>query len=179
MDSPSRTSFPLQRIKVAVFLFAVVIAIGAITFVFSHSFFKGSVNTAVKSQEATVAVTPSAEVVTPEASEKNKTDFGTKVPEDFPTDIPLEEGAGINQSYGLDYTGQKQLTMVFASKKTMKNNYALYADFLKKQQWTVSNQYESETLSALYGTKEGLAMNVTISVSTPTSSQVSISVLKQ
>ncbi len=45
MDSPSRTSFPLQRIKVAVFLFAVVIAIGAITFVFSHSFFKGSVNT--------------------------------------------------------------------------------------------------------------------------------------
>ena len=111
-----------------------------------------------------------------------KTEFGSVVAPDFPTDIPLEAGAQISQSYSLDYTGQRQLTIVFTSTQTVQENYALYADFLKQHDWTLVNQHESETLSFLYATKEQNAINVTLSAdvsASPDQSQVSISVLKQ
>lgn len=114
--------------------------------------------------------------------EPQKTDFGTSMPTDFPTDIPIEKGATVQQSYGLDYAGQKQLSIVFLSAKTVKEDYSLYADFLSKQGWNVVNKYEDEKLSSLYGTKESNEINVTINEnvsSTTTESQVSISVLKK
>lgn len=116
------------------------------------------------------------------SQEPVKTDFGTEAPDDFPTDIPTEEGVTVEQSYSLNYVGQKQLTIVFASAKTVKENYALYTDFFAKQGWVVSNTYESSRLSSLYGTKESNEMNVTISErssSAPVKSQVSISILKK
>ena len=61
-------------------------------------------------------------------------------------------------------------------------NYALYTDFLKKENWTVSNKYENSKVSSLYATKESNDINVTISENTSaisTKSQVSISVLKK
>ena len=115
-------------------------------------------------------------------AELKKTDFGTNVPVDFPTNIPLEKGAKVEQSYGLSYEGQKQLSIVFLSTKTVKENYTLYADFLKNQGWNVSNKYESIKLSSLYGTKESNDINVTISENTSATSaksQVSISVLEK
>ena len=115
-------------------------------------------------------------------SEPRKTDFGANMPTDFPTDIPVENGVKVEQSYRLDYAGQKQLTIVFLSDKTVEENYSLYADFLKKQGWTVSNKYESPALSSLYGTKESNDINVTISEGATipeVKSQVSISVLKK
>ncbi len=110
-----------------------------------------------------------------------KTDFGTKAPPDFPTNIPLEKEATINQSYALGYTGQKQLTIVFSSAKTIKQNYDLYAAFLKKDAWRVTNNYESATVSSLYGIKGNNEINITISngTATTTKSQVNISVLKK
>lgn len=116
------------------------------------------------------------------SQEPAKTDFGTDVPADFPTNIPLEKGVTVEQSYSLNYVGQKQLTIVFLSAKTVKENYALYESFLAKEGWTVSNKYESSKLSSLYGTKESNEMNVTISEkssSAPVKSQVSISILKR
>lgn len=114
--------------------------------------------------------------------EPEKTDFGASVPTDFPTDIPLEQGVKVEQSYGLNYVGQKQLTIVFLSVKTVKENLSLYADFLKKQNWIISNKYESAELSSLYGTKENNDINVTISENTLSisiQSRVSISILKK
>ncbi len=111
-----------------------------------------------------------------------KTEFGSVVAPDFPTDIPLEAGAQISQSYSVNYAEQKQLTLVFLSTKTIQENYTLYAEFLKQQNWNVSNQYESETLSSLYGTKDQYSINITMSADTSassTQSQVSISVLKK
>ncbi|MCK9345020.1 MAG: hypothetical protein M0P64_02755 [Candidatus Pacebacteria bacterium] len=110
-----------------------------------------------------------------------KTDFGISVPADFPADIPTEKGAKVEQSYSLNYANQKQLTIVFLSAKTVKENYNLYADFLKKQNWSVANTYEGIPVSSLYATKENNDINITISenISTPMiKSQVSISVLK-
>ena len=117
-----------------------------------------------------------------ESQEPKKTEFGTDMPTDFPTDIPIESGAKVQQSYGLNYTGQNQLSIVFLSTKTVKENYSLYSDFLKKQNWNVLNTYDKPTLSSLYGTKEDNEINVTISENTSNASaksQVSISVLKK
>lgn len=114
--------------------------------------------------------------------EPTRTDFGTGVPADFPADIPIEEGVKAEQSYSLNYVGQKQLTIVFISTKTVKENYAFYADFLAKQGWNVSNKFESPKLSSLYGTKESNDINVTISekkLDASVKSQVSISFLKK
>lgn len=112
-----------------------------------------------------------------------KTDFGTSAPADFPTDIPIEKGAKVEQSYGLNYAGQKQLTIVFLSNKTVKENYILYSNFLEKQNWIISNKYESAKISSLYGVKENNDINVTISESVATDatskSNVSISILKK
>lgn len=115
-------------------------------------------------------------------TEPKKTDFGINMPTDFPTDIPVEKGVKFEQSYRLNYVGQKQLTIVFLSTKTVKENYSLYTDFLKKQNWNIVNKYESAKVSSLYGTKGSNDINVTISNSTfvpSVKSQVSISILKK
>jgi len=105
-----------------------------------------------------------------------KTDFFGSVPPDFPANIPLEEGAKVEQSYSLDYGAQKQLTYVFDSKKTSKENYSLYADFFESDDWGVLNTHEGETVSALYASKDNFDINVTISKSVSGNTQVSISV---
>lgn len=132
---------------------------------------------AVTQKKDTVPETQPATVT----SIPQKTDYGANVPTDFPTDIPVEKGVKFEQSYGLSYVGQKQLTIVFLSTKTVKENYSLYADFVKKQGWVIFNKYENEKLSSLYGTKGDNDINVTISENTaaPVRSQVSISVLKK
>ena len=114
--------------------------------------------------------------------ELQRTEFGTSMPTDFPADIPVEKDAKVDQSYRLSYTGQMQLAFAFESAKTAIENYDLYADFLKKQNWNVSNKYESATVSSLYGTKEANDINVTMSENAGAvgvKSQVSISVLKK
>lgn len=171
MDSPAKTDFPLQRFKGAVFLIAVVIAIGTVMFVYLRSTNQG------KKVEPVAIETP----VTPVAEEplKNKTDFGTNIPEDFPTNIPLEPGVAMTQSYRLDYPGEKQLTAVFVSKDTVRKNYDKYADFLTTEKWAVSNMYQSKTLSSLYALKDQNEINITITASEPLGSQVSVSVLKK
>lgn len=127
-------------------------------------------------------VAPVVEQKLATSTEPQKTDFGTNMPTDFPTDIPVEKGIKFEQSYSLNYVAQKQLTIVFQSTKTVKENYSLYTDFLKKQNWLILNKYESVKLSSLYGTKASNDINVTISESASgpsVKSQVSISVLKK
>lgn len=133
-------------------------------------------------QKGTQVQPSTAGQTTTTTPEPKKEDYGTNMPTDFPTDIPVEKGAKVEQSYSLNYTGQKQLTIVFQSTKTVKENYVFYTDFLKKQNWNVINKYESPKLSSLYGAKESNDINVAISENasdTSVESQVSISVLKK
>ena len=117
------------------------------------------------------------------AKDVQREDFGQVVPPNFPTDIPIEAGAQVEQSYGLnEQTGSEQLTVVFVSGKSVKENYDLYLSFLKDGEWDVLNTHEDPALSALYGTKEQYDINVTISEYSSSgivASQVSISVLKK
>ena len=135
-----------------------------------------------------VIPTPSSQNIEQSAVEESqqpepeKTDFGTEMPTDFPSNIPVEKGAEVQQSYGLNYDGQKQLSIVFLSAKTVEENFALYKDFLEKENWNIYNKYESPEISSLYGygAKESNEINIAISENTSvasTKSQVSISVL--
>ena len=174
-SSPLQKNIPLQRIKVAVFLFAVIFALGVIAFTYFRTLYQAPVSTI---EPSPVVVATGETTVTPE----KKTDFGTAVPDDFPTNIPLEAGVMLDQSYRLDYPDQKQLTAVFVSKETMKKNYDMYSDFLKKEKWSIRNAYESEGISSLYAMKENSEINITLSGSASDGagkSQVSISVLKK
>lgn len=115
-------------------------------------------------------------------TEPKRIDFGTNIPTDFLNNIPLVQGVKIEQSYSLNYVGQKQLTIVFTSMKSVKENYILYTDFLKVKGWNISNKYESPKLYSFYATKESDDINVTISEDTSseiTKSRVSISILKK
>lgn len=114
------------------------------------------------------------------AGEPIKIEYGKEFPADFPANIPYENEATINQSYSLDYSGKKQLTIVFQSEKTVKQNYEIYSDFLKKDGWNIVNKYESKELTSLYGAKESNEINVTISLDNVSKKvQVSISVLNK
>lgn len=103
-----------------------------------------------------------------------RTEFGADLPTNFPTSIPIEEGALNEQSYSLAYPGQKQLTIVFPSTKTVNENYLLYIDFLTTDMWTVVSSYENDSIATLYAMKDNNDINITI-----TAEQVSISVLKR
>ena len=108
-------------------------------------------------------------------------EFGQSVPDGFPANIPLMKEPIFFQSYMLDYKDQKQLSVVFASPKSVKENYLFYQDFLKQDRWNVSNQLDTVRLGSLYGSKEKNDINITISESKTSTmkSQISISVLKK
>lgn len=94
--------------------------------------------------------------------EPTKTEFGTAFPTGFPSDIPVEKDVKFTQSYTLDYPQAQQLSIVFGSKKTMKENYALYSDYVKKEGWTILNTHEKHEFSFLYALKENMDMSVVI-----------------
>lgn len=165
-----RPYMPEHKIIINVLVVAVVVALIVMSVVFYIH----------KNPENVLTALLERQTIT--QSEPKKTDFGANVPADFPAGIPLEEESKIEQNYGLNYVDQKQFTIVFLSAKTVKENYALYADFLEKQNWIISNKYENAGLSSLYGTKGNNDINVTMNENTSTTSvksQVSISVLNK
>lgn len=119
----------------------------------------------------------------PASDSLQKKEFGQAVPPNFPTDIPIENGAQVQQSYAMnEQAGSEQLTVVFLSKKSVQENYAVYVAFLRNNQWNVLNMNDDATVSAVYGTKAQYDINVTISEHTVPgfeASQVSISILKK
>lgn len=119
-----------------------------------------------------------------------KIEYSKTTPPNFLKDLPLPSGVSFDQSYGLQYASQTQLTIVFSSPQTVEENFTLYKDFLRKQSWWFSDKdkFESKKLSSVYAHNMNQEINITVSEialkGTPTStppmkSQVSISLLKR
>jgi len=165
-------------------LFVILLVVLAFVILWENGFLGKK---ALNLQPTVTTSQPQPEIVPPPVPEKEfqrveTINFGTSTPPDFPINIPIEKGSKFEQSYATYYPEQKQLTIVFRSTKTVKENYTLYADFLKKENWVISNKNESDGVSFLYGTKGSNDINVTISsdISTiSTKSQVSISILEK
>lgn len=145
-------------------IFLIVTSVVVITIILVFVVYKQKATQGIQGGKQTATTTTSVE--------PQKTDYGTKLPDDFPTDIPIEKGADIKQSYSLNYAGQKQLTIVFQSTKTVKENYVLYAEYLKKQGWGVVRNEANNNF--LYGKKDNSEISVVI-----TENEVIVGVLKK
>lgn len=162
-----------QTKKIALALGAAIL-VGFVAYYFSVTRHLSSL------QELSSGGLSSAANITLSVPEPQKTDFGPNMPADFPANIPFEQGVKMEQSYALDYPEQKQLTVNFASLKTVKQNYDLYEAFLNGDKWTISNRSEDEKISSLYGAKGNNEINITIALDeTAGRAKVSISVLKK
>lgn len=182
-----------KRLKILLIILTALM-VGVILFVtvkFGREYLSNSMET--------MTGVPSKDADTPKSfPEPAKIEFVDRFPTDFPADIPVEKEFKLTQSYTLDYPDQKQLSIVFPSMKTVKENFAFYSDYVKKEGWTIVNQEEGDSLSFLYATKEGMEMNITITETDPNASnsillptdtkekslppatsQVSVSVLKK
>jgi hypothetical protein len=138
-------------------------------------------------------ITEGVNATSSQAFEPVKQSFTQKLPDGFPTGIPLPQGVNLSQSYSLDYSNasssKKQFTVVFGSKKTIEENYNTYSAFLKKDEWNIISENASTSISSLYATKADFAaqskqdINITISnesdLSTTTVSLVSITILNK
>jgi len=63
-----------------------------------------------------------------------------KLPEKFPSDVPLETEAVITYNYNaINAAGEYQSSREFVSKKTPDENFALYQSALKSSGWTLSS----------------------------------------
>lgn len=64
-----------------------------------------------------------------------------KLPDSFPTDFPVEEGAVVKEnSISKSDTGATQSTREFVSKKTTTENINLYTSYLRNSDWEIVNQ---------------------------------------
>jgi flagellar basal body-associated protein FliL len=117
------------------------------------------------------------------SAEPEREDFGTNPPQEVASTVEVPAGVVATQSYSLKYTDQTQNTYVFDSPFSIQANFDKYEAELKDQSWTIVNQYKSEVVSSLYGTKDTKEINITISASEKVSpdsvSQVSISVVNK
>lgn len=90
-----------------------------------------------------------------------------QAPSGFPADIPIETGAKITQNFLAKVSdGRTQATRVFESKKTVKQNYDLYASFLTKNTWKTDGSSETPNLSSLLATKGGSQLTINIAKNT-------------
>lgn len=161
-----------RKLKLVVFLVALFVASVYAYFALYRLNKTSTVRTG--QTEETISTLPS--------DEPKKTEFGDKLPTGFPVSIPLEQDIHWDQNYSLDYSGWKQFTTIFSSRETVKKNYDLYTEFLKKDEWTISDTHESDEVSSLHALKERNELNATFlrnQSNGDVKSQVSISILEK
>ncbi len=88
----------------------------------------------------------------------------TALPQEFPSDIPLETGAEVTLNYNAtNAQGQYQASREFISKKTIAENYALYQQVLKSKGWTIiSTQEDASAGSLIFAEKSNYSLNIRI-----------------
>jgi hypothetical protein len=171
-----------KKLAIVVLIILVILGIALFLFVNKGNFLNKK-NEVIKAVTATSSAAR-ANLQVPGPAKKS---FGQKLPDDFPASIPVPQGIDLSQSYSLDYSNasssKSQLTVVFGSKKTVKENYNSYSTFLKKDGWNIISLNASTTISSLYANKTNQDINITISQesdsSTTTVSLVSITVFNQ
>jgi preprotein translocase subunit SecB len=78
-----------------------------------------------------------------------------KLPDRFPSDIPLEADAKVDQNFTAQtQNGQYQATRVFQTTKTLDENYKIYSAYLKSAGWTTIANVDQDKLKVL-GAKKG------------------------
>lgn len=86
-----------------------------------------------------------------------------KLPERFPSDVPLEAGAEVTSNYtAVNAKGLYQSTREFVSKKTLAENFALYQSALKQAGWTITQSIDDAAQKVILATKSGSSLTIRI-----------------
>lgn len=87
----------------------------------------------------------------------------SKLPEKFPSNIPLEDGAEITQNYNATSpNGRLQATRSFVTKKSLTENIDLYTNFLNKDGWKTSVSSNDTAFKKVTGSKEGKKLIIAV-----------------
>ncbi len=90
-----------------------------------------------------------------------------KLPDQFPTTVPIESGAEITQNYNASTPdGRFQSTRAFVTTKSLADNLKTYQDYLKSNGWKVLATIDEETYKMILGTKDQSQLQVSISENT-------------
>lgn len=87
-----------------------------------------------------------------------------RLPEQFPGEIPLEEGAKILQNYNAKTADSRlQATRVFETSQSLEANYDFYTKFFKDNGWMILTTLNQPKLKVLSAKKDHTTVQVTIS----------------
>lgn len=117
----------------------------------------------------------------PKTTKKTPTEtYRNTLPPKLPAAFFTGQLSQLGQSYQLDYSKQKQSTVVFTSKESARKNYELYKNLMEKDSWSIVNHFERDIVFSLYAKKNNATLNVTTYQSslTSTTSQVSVTYLE-
>ena len=96
----------------------------------------------------------------PAQVQKTNVDFD-KVPEKFPTNIPIESGARLTQNYNaVTPEGAFQATRTFVTEKSLTENIDFYTDFLSKDGWKTNLSADQANFKMISGAKDGKKINI-------------------
>lgn len=93
----------------------------------------------------------------------------SKLPDQFPADIPLEAGATVTGNYNATATdGRSQATRSFETQKTLDENFKIYSDFFKSAGYKVDSTINQATFKAILASKADFKVQVNMSVNPTT-----------
>lgn len=94
--------------------------------------------------------------------QKTNVDF-SKLPEKFPSDIPIEKDAKITQNYNSTTPeGHFQATRTFVTQLSLAENFATYEKFFNDNGWTIIATTNDPTYKMIAGSKDKQNIQVTI-----------------
>lgn len=91
----------------------------------------------------------------------------TQVPEKFPVNVPIEEGATILQNYNATAAdGRFQATRTFETKKSLDANFTIYENYLKANNWKIETTLNQPEYKLLVGTNGNTQLQISLSENT-------------
>lgn len=77
-----------------------------------------------------------------------------QMPANFPSNLPIEEGAKLLQNYAANAPDNRtQATQVYTTKKSLSENLKIYSEYLQGNGWIIKTQTDNPKYKMLYAAK--------------------------
>lgn len=91
-----------------------------------------------------------------------------QMPANFPTNLPVEEGAKLLQNYVADAPDNRnQATQVYTTKKSLSENVKIYAEYLQGNGWVIKTQTDNPKYKMLYAEKGTARIQIDLTEQAP------------
>jgi hypothetical protein len=88
----------------------------------------------------------------------------SQLPTKFPTDMPLENDTEVTQNYNAtSENGGFQANRTFVTKKSLKDNYNIYTQYLKTHGWNITASVDQDSYKMVTGSKGNQQLQISIS----------------